>query len=295
MRYAAISLATLAGFVIASETFAQPAAIRRPVVPPGQQKKQEQQKQAPAQNPMCPSKRAILEQDRQRLDSYRAELSGVEAELSALQRRIDELNKRRNDLRGLARAQESRIARNEQTIKKECQADDGCERLEQAASDLDTRSASVERELDAVRTEIGTNARSVNELRQRIEPLQREYNDKKCNNLVPGETAQSTIDRCSAIFSDWNRLQAELNRQNNRMPELRSRYEQLMSELRSLESRGTAVSTQLTRQCSGSAKVQVVQNVTTRRERGSTVGQELDKLVEDIRNLRGIQITVQAR
>ena len=64
-----------------------------------------------------------------------------------------------------------------------------------------------------------------------IEPLRREYQSKGCNRLVAGQTAQSTIDRCTAIFSDWNRLQADLNAQNSRLPHLRSRYQQLLAQM----------------------------------------------------------------
>jgi chromosome segregation ATPase len=276
--------------------FAQPGAMKRvmPKVKPQQNPHQGDSNAPPPAPPpnICPSRRAILDQERQRLDSYKAELSSTEAEQAALQRRIDELNRRKNDLKNLVKGQESRVAQSEATWKKECTSDETCERYETAATDLDVRSAAVERDLDAVRQDIATQSRAVADLRARIEPLQREYAEKQCNNLVPGATEQSTIDRCSAIFSDWNRLQADLNRQNNRMLDMRSRYEQLMSELRSLESRGASIATYLTQKCTSSPKGQVVKNVEGRRQRGQTVGQELDKLIEDIKTLRGVTITV---
>lgn len=289
MRTALLSFVLLAAPTLA---LAQPAAMKR-VMPKmkGQGNPHQTEAPPPAAN-ICPSRRSIMDQERQRLDSYKAEQSSAEAEYATLQRRLDELNRRKNDLKSLVKAQEARLAMSEQQWKKECTSDENCERYEAVATDLDVRSASVERELDAVRGEIGAQSRAVSELRGRIEPLQREYNEKKCNNLVPGETEQSTIDRCSAIFSDWNRLQADLNRQNNRMVDLRTRYEQLMSELRSLEQRGTSVATYLTQKCTTSQKGQAVKNVETRRERGQTVGQELDKLIEDIKSLRGVTITV---
>lgn len=247
---------------------------------------------APDNSAMCSRKRSINDQEKRRLDSMKAELAGTDSEIVALRARIDELTRRRDNMRGSVRALENKVERDEKQLQKECTKDETCERYEHSSVELDARSAQIETELANVRNEIGQNAGQVTDLRRRIEPLQKEYSEKRCNNLVPGETEQSTIDRCAAIFSDWNRLQGDLNRLNNRTPDLKNRYEALLSELRNIESRGQAIDGYIASRCQGSKQVGAQKNVTRRREGAQSVGQELDRLIEDIRTLRGMQITV---
>jgi chromosome segregation ATPase len=166
---------------------------------------------------------------------------------------------------------------------------------ETQASALDSRSDAVQKDLENVRGDIAASRKNISGLESRIAPLQKEYAEKKCNNLVPGETEQSTIDRCTAIFSDWNRLQADLNRENNRVPELRSKYESLFSELKTLEKRANDYGGYLSKNCSSSPENAKMKNVVTVRENAQKLQTELDGLVSDITKLRGVKITITAQ
>ena len=98
-----------------------------------------------------------------------------------------------------------------------------------------------------MRSEISNRSSESAQLRREIDPLRHEYKKLSCNNLVPGSTAQSTIDRCAAIFSQWNRLQARVNQLNNHLAALKSRYQRLISQLQNIESRGKNYETYLSR------------------------------------------------
>lgn len=135
-------------------------------------------------------------------------------------------------------------------------------------------------------------------MKARIEPLQREYAEKKCDNLIPGETTQVTIDRCSAIFSDWNRLQADLNRQNSVSVSLRNRFEQLINELKAIEARANTYQTYMVKNCTAApqtqAQVQVLNDYGNTRRNAENLGRELDNLINEVARLRGLRITVTA-
>jgi vacuolar-type H+-ATPase subunit D/Vma8 len=115
--------------------------------------------------------------------------------------------------------------------------------------------------------------------------------------MVPGMTAQETIDRCSWIFSEWNRLQTQLNSMNSNLPAMKNQYEQLLAQLRNIEARARDYDTYMSRNCTTSTHYQAVQNYGRGnvRQHAETMGNELDRLIQDVTRLKGVQITAQVR
>jgi len=247
---------------------------------------------APDTARVCAARRSVLETEQKRYDGYASDVAGISAEIAQLTRRLDELKRQKDEADKSFTTAQRRVKAIEDMYKKDCSASEDCTSYEVQASALDKQTDGIEVELDAVRTDIKTNREAIAKLETSIAPLQREYTDKKCNNLVPGETEQVVIDRCMAIFSDWNRLQAELNRQNSRVPDLKSRYDRLFTELKALEGRAKGYEGYLSKNCSSSPETAKMKGYTARRERAQNVQQELDALVGDITKLRGVKITI---
>jgi len=244
---------------------------------------------------MCTARRNVLATEQNRYEGYKSEVVGIESEMAQLRTRIDELRRQRDEAkRNLAYAEE-RYKGMEKDYARDCRAGEDCTSYDTQAAQLDQQTAIIEGNLDTVRQEIRTNRDAIAALERGIAPLQREYNDKRCNSLVPGETDQIVIERCMGIFSEWNRMQAELNRQNARVPDLRSRFEQLFSELKNLEARAASYETYLSRNCTSSPQIVKMRGFGDRRVRARTVSDDLDQLVGDITKLRGVKITVKAR
>jgi len=244
---------------------------------------------------LCKSRWAILNGERQRYERQSAELAGVDAEIAELQRRLADLSTRRRELQSQSQAYQRRLADTDALYKRECAAEESCDTYDSQVGDLERQTAPLQAELDRIGQDIGVAKRDVDVLSRQIEPLQREYGERRCNNLVPGETDQSTIDRCSAIFSDWNRYQGDLNRQLARLSELRARYQQSMSELRALETRAASYRTYMERNCARSAKTQVVRDYGRVQKNAERLGHELDQLVDTVTKLRGIRINISAQ
>ena len=249
----------------------------------------------PADPQACVARRSVLTNEEKRLESIKADMAAADTEMAQLQRRLDELKRQRDDAQRSLPMQSSRVKTMGDMYRRDCQANESCEMYEQQAAALDNQGDGIEAELNAMRTEIEQNQNGIGPLEQRIEPLQREYAQRQCNNLVPGETDQASIDRCSAIFSDWNRLQADLNRQNTRIPTLKSRYQQLATELQNIETRANGYEQYLSRNCSASPETAKMREYPERRRRAQGVGAELDHFVADLTRLRGIKITVAPR
>ncbi len=240
----------------------------------------------------CNSMKSYLEQEKSRLEGMKANLAGVEAELVQLQRRIDDLNRQKSDLANKIKKWDHRVKTVTGQYQKDCSASESCTQYEGFATSLKTQADTVEKEIAVVRTDIGRSQAETNSLRAAIEPLRSEYTNLNCNNQVPGETAQSTIDRCYALFSEWNRLQARLNQQNMQLSNLKTRYEQLLAELRNIEARAKGYEGYMAANCSTSPKVAELRGYGGVRQRAETLGKELDQLIDDVTKLRGIQITV---
>lgn len=295
MRLSVIATAVCLSLGSASVALAQPKALFRPVgKPDGRGNNDDKDKDRDGR--MCSARRNILNNEQKRYESQQSEVAGLESEIASLQRRVDELKRQRDESKRTLATLEKRYKKADDSYKKECSTDtNACTAFDVEAADLSRRSDEVERDLDVVRTEIRDNKTEIGRLETRIAPLQKEYGEKSCNNLIPGETEQSVIDRCSAIFSDWNRLQADLNRSNNRVPTLRSRYESLLAELKNLEKRASTYESYLAKNCTESKETAKMRGFGARRERAQTIGQELDALVNDITKLRGVKITVSAQ
>lgn len=244
---------------------------------------------------MCEGRERLLETTKTRAASYHGELAGVDAEIAQLQDRIRELTKERSRLKSQARNLDRKVSRDEARYKKDCAEDLNCSRYETIVTSLDSQSQGLEHELQAVRDETSDTYRKVSTLRRTIEPLRDEYSKLQCTELVAGETAQSTIDRCAAIFSEWNRRQAELNRYNGLLPDLRNRYEMVLSQINALDHRAATAETYMTKNCSNNSKMQTVKVVRGRHNNASTLGGEIKKLATEIGDLKKMKITVNVR
>jgi chromosome segregation ATPase len=237
----------------------------------------------------------VLTQEQRRLDESRAELAGIQSELAELKKRMAELARRRDATQRSVASREARVQKLRSTYKRECTANESCQQYEKLAGSLERQAADIEREVTAARAEISRSSTESAQLWREIEPLRREHAELQCNHLVAGSTAQSTIDRCAAIFSQWNRLQTRVNQLNNHLTPLRSHYQRLLSRLRQIEEHGRGYEDYLSRHCKSSPQLAKVRGFGAVRLRAEKLGRELDKLIDEAAKLRNIEITVTAK
>lgn len=287
----ALLLTTFAGAAVAQDR----PPPRRGGRPGRHQGPRDGPREAPDTARLCAARHNVLATEQSRYESYKSDVVGLESELTQLQRRVEDLRRQRDEARRNLAYAETRFKGMQSQYARDCTASEDCNLYDTQAAALDQQTSDIEARLEKVREEIGVNRGAIANLERSIAPLQREYDEKRCNALVPGETEQVVIDRCMGLFSEWNRLQAELNRQNGRVPDLRSRFEQLFAELKTLESRAAGYETYLAKNCTSSPQIVRMRSFGDRRVRARTVGDDLDQLVGDIKKLRGVKITVTPR
>lgn len=246
---------------------------------------------------MCAARQSIVAQEEQRRDAFLADLTGIDTEIAQLRRQLEELSRRRSDVKRMVDTYTHRAANAKDSYERDCAATQDCGQYDALAGQLEQQNSSVEGQLNTVRGSIDASRRDIGDLKRQIEPLQREYQHLRCNNMVPGETAQATIDRCSAIFSEWNRLQADLNAQNQRLPALKARYEQLLTELRNIENRARGYEKYMASNCKSSPKIDTMRRYGQGgvRKHAEDLGRALDDLIDEVTKLRGVRITVEAK
>lgn len=282
---------------MAQSALAQPQASRRRGPPP----KAQTQPAPPAQaksnannKQLCESRQAILEREQRQLERFQADAAGIDAEMAELRRRLAELEREKAQTDRSVATLTGRINNLEQVIKSDCQ-DGRCDQMYTSVTALDNRTSEIEKQMSQVGKDIATSRVETSKLERQIEPLRKEYASKSCNNLVPGSTSQTTINRCSTIFSEWNRLQMALNGQNRRLGDLRRLYQQLYNELNNVGQRAESYASFITTQCKDKGrKPHKMRNYATVRSNAQKMGRELDDLINTVARLRGIHISVQA-
>ncbi|MBI5508618.1 MAG: hypothetical protein HY903_07685 [Deltaproteobacteria bacterium] len=292
----------------AATAAAQPRSTRRPMPPsnrpaPPPPAPGPGPAMAPAPAPqgnqahVCNQKRSILAQEQDRLDDSRSQLSGIDAELAQLKRRMDDLNRQRPNVQNTVTYYDQRVKNANNDYRRDCAANESCQQYDTLATQLDQQGNTTQAQLQTVRTQIEGYRRDTTMLDQQIQPLRNEYSSLQCNNMVPGMTAQQTIDRCSWIFSEWNRLQSQLNNMNGNLPNLKSQYDQLLAQLRNIEARARDYDVYMSRNCTTSAQYQSVQNHGRGnvRQNAENLGAELDNVIREVARLKGVQISVTTR
>ena len=234
----------------------------------------------------CLSRAAILGQEQEKLDNYKAQAAGTTAEINQLQRRIKELTSKRKRVNRLVANQGRKVKSMQVGYKRQCKKHDSCDRYEAQASSLERQSRPIENALNKISSDITDVRKSMAELRARIAPLRATYQQNKCGNLVPGQTTQLVINKCSTTFSEWNNLQSSVNYNNQRLSSLKSSYRRYSNQLDSLNKRAVSVGAYLSKNCSSSPKTAKMDRYQAVRERAKKLGAELEDVIREIGKLK---------
>lgn len=150
-----------------------------------------------------------------------------------------ELQRQENELRLKQRLQTTQKIELQKKIRMEtsererlCSIIQQCEGHERAADLLKQRIAPQEDLLRKIRQEIQGRSAESNRLSGEVDRVSEKYQSLNCDNLVPGQTPQATIDLCSDLFSQWNKLQAETNQLDSSIAGLQSSYQKVMQDMR---------------------------------------------------------------
>ena len=238
----------------------------------------------------CMERRDILEQARDRLDYESNSLRGVKSEITELERRLAYLKKEKRRAERRVGNQEARVKRLSTVYDKECKGGDSCERTEKRVRTLERAAQPLEAELNDLGRGIRESRVRIGQLRGDIRVLRDDYKRLRCGALVPGQTTQTTIDRCSEIFSDWNRTQQELDRYSRNLSSMRTRYGNIKSRLDSLTGSLNSAEAYLARNCKKSPARQTIRSRKTTLQQAEALFRELEAMSRDLDDARSITI-----
>jgi chromosome segregation ATPase len=247
---------------------------------------------AAASNPQCGIQRSILQQQQVRLDNVRAEVAGIESEMQNLRQRMQQLEARRGQLNSDVQSMQQQTNVASANVQRMCPGGESCADYEARTAQLRTESAPVEEQMNALRTQIGAAQTAVAQLDQQVQGLRRDYSQRACNNLQPGQTSQVDIDRCMQIFSEWNRAQMAVNQQSSALPMLRSRYDQLALQQGSVNRRAQDLRQQMTNTCRNNPRINDLNQFAEVQQRAAAMQQQLDTLTQAASRLAEVRITV---
>ena len=246
---------------------------------------------APANN--CVVERSIMMNHQQQLDNARAEMAGVDSEMQTLRRRMDDLERRRQELSMQTQNYQQQYSAANAAYGQRCAASESCSDYETRVAQLAMESRPLQDQMSTMRNEINNEQNGMGNINGQTNSLRNEYAQRNCANMVPGQTSQEDIDRCSQIFSEWNRMQMAVNQSNSRLPTLRSRYEQLAMQQDSINRRAQDLRSNMNRMCNGNPHINDLNQYATVMRDASAMHDQLERLAADAARLAQVRINAQ--
>jgi chromosome segregation ATPase len=247
------------------------------------------------------------EQKNNDLNNYTSRLSTLNMELAPIDQEIDRLNRRMQELRSVqqqkinernalqesVRNLEGDMARLCRPIRgRECRAlDNRVDNLRERALPLNERMTAMRNDIQNLNQEVGRSSREA-------ERIENQYNQLGCDNLVPGRTAQTTIDRCSDLFSEWNHVQSDINADQASITNLRARYDQFAREQQTLRSEISRLVADMRTNCRDSERFGELERIDRDHNDFVLLRSDLDTMasrIDHFRTLRILKPTVRPR
>lgn len=158
------------------------------------------------------------------------QLKNIDEQIQALVQKKRELERHRAAKLKSRAAMERDLKSTQFKVKKACNR---CAAIEKKVKKLKTQLAPLSSKMQIVMQGIRKRAQEANRLEKQVDRLETRYNRLRCDNLVAGQTAQSTIDECSSLFSEWNKLQKQINTLQAGVATLKGQYWKLMKQAKS--------------------------------------------------------------
>jgi chromosome segregation ATPase len=238
------------------------------------------------------------EQKMANLNTYTARISGLNMELAPIDQEIDRLNRRIQELRNDQQqklkernALQESVRNLEADTERWCRSSRirDCRVLDERVDNLRGRALPLNDRMNAIRNDIQNLNQEVGRSSREAERIENQYNQLGCDNLVPGRTAQTTIDRCSDLFSEWNRLQTDINADQTSIASLRSRYDQFAREQEKLRSETSRLVADMRANCRTSNRLEEVERIDRDHNNFINLKTQLDDMDSRINHFRTLK------
>jgi chromosome segregation ATPase len=240
----------------------------------------------------CDSKKADLDASAARLSTLNMELAPIDQEIDRLNRRTEELREvqrrkidERNSLQESVRNLEADFARL-------CRPGQGreCRALDERVDNLKRRSLPLNERMQAIRTDIQNLNQEVARTNLEADRVENQYSQLGCDHLTPGHTSQATIDTCSDLFGQWNRMQTEINAHQASINTLRARYDQLAREQQAQRSEISRLLADMREHCRDSGHLGELEGFDREHNNFIMLKTDLDEMTSRINHFRTLKV-----
>jgi chromosome segregation ATPase len=221
----------------------------------------------------------------------------LDLDTNLVNNQLMELQRQENELRQKQRLQTTQKIELQKKIRMEtsererlCSVILQCEKHERTADALKQRIAPQEDLLRRIRSDIQSRNVDSNRLSGEVDRISGKYQSLNCDNLVPGQTQQAIIDACSDLFSQWNKLQAEINQLDSSIGSLQSSYQKVMQDMQSTKAELDRLLADMHATCSHSSRVGELESI--QREQGGydSMKDDFARILSNVKRFREVRV-----
>jgi chromosome segregation ATPase len=237
------------------------------------------------------------EKQKEDLNAMKIQVGDIESKMAPMESEIADLRNRLREAEDqkAAKAREkltllSDIKRMENEMDHRCGALKQCDSLENRVEALSRRAAPLGEDMRQLREEIRERSTESSRLDGEVDRIENSYRQLNCDNLIPGQTAQTTIERCSELFGRWNHLQADINRLQDSINDLRKRHQRIMAAYQAIGREISELLAQMRPSCSHSARVAELEGMEEHHRSFATVKDDLDDMDKHMKRFKGVRV-----
>ena len=238
----------------------------------------------------CENRKAEIQTMKDQVKQIDNEIANVNDQIRDLQQQMADLKRKRLSKQGHKTALQRKIKAEEASFKRMCSALSQCEAYERKIDRLKARMAPMGERLRTIRQEIRERNTEVNRLNGAVDRIENSYAQLGCDNLVPGQAADSTIDRCTNLFKEWNELQAAINGLKKSVAALQGRYQRVIRKMRAFSVDLARLTKKMRDACSHSARMADLEALEKEHDDYRSMKNEINDISSRVKKFRKLKI-----
>lgn len=238
----------------------------------------------------CENRKAEIQTMNDQIKQIDNEIANVNDQIRDMMQQMAELRQKRTAKQGQKTALERKIRAEEASFKRMCSSLSQCSAYEKKIDRLKERMAPMRQGLHKIRDEIGERSAELSGYNQAVDRIENSYSQLGCDNLVPGQVADSTIDRCNNLFKEWNDLQANINTLKRSVTALEGRYQRIIRKMRTFGTELAQLTRKMRESCSHSARVSDLEEMEREHDGYRNMKDELNNVSSRVKKFRRLKI-----
>jgi len=238
----------------------------------------------------CQQKKNDIAEMEQQAKQMDAEIANVDLKIRDLERQKQQLVRDKFEKAREKAKLQNRIRLDRKMMDRMCSGIRQCDNLERRIDDLKARLAPLAERLRRIRREIAERNADTVRLNREVNKIETSYRQINCDNLVAGQAQQTTIDRCTDLFSRWNQTQKDINLLRASVTALRGRYRNVMQKMRIHGVKLARLLAKMRRTCGHSTRLAELENLEREQTGFSALKKELDQMESSIGRIPRLKI-----